>query len=214
MRLGKDAAAEQHLRRALALEPNRASALLALGELEFVRRRFAPSCALTNASIGADSYNPLAYALRARVRMRLGEFRDAFSDAETAKRLNDSPWGDALQLLVTANATTVDDARRDAKRVAASKLRPGLTMSVAEGTYVSLALEALGDRDNAFEALRRVAPRGVELTNALRDVGFDGMRTDGRFRRIAASDERAGKLERESMGGNGTMKRLVGSIPP
>jgi tetratricopeptide (TPR) repeat protein len=214
MRLGRDAAADQHLRRALVLEPNRASALLALAELEFVRRRFASSCALSNASIGADAYEPSAYALRARVRMRLAEFRDAFSDAETAKRLSDLPWGDALQLLVTANATTVDDARLEARRVAATRLRPGLTMSVAEGTYVSMAFEALGDRDKAFEALRRVTPRGVELTNALRDVGFDGMRTDGRFRRMVLADDRAGKLGRESMTDDSTMKRLVGSVPP
>lgn len=213
MRLGRDAAAEQQMRRALTLEPNRASALRELAELEFLRRRFGPACALTNASIGADSYDPFAYALRARVRMRLGEFRDAFSDAETAERLTTAAWGEALQLLVTANATTVDDSRLEARRVAASKLRPGAAMSVAEGTYVSLALEALGDRDDAFEALSRVQPRGVELTTALRDAGFDGMRRDARFSRVATVDPRTGRAELQSMGG-GTIKRLVGSIPP
>jgi Tfp pilus assembly protein PilF len=186
LRLGRDAAAEQHIRRALALEPNRASALRAFAELEFLRRRFGPACALTNASIGADAYDPLAYALRARVRMRLSEFRDAFSDAETAGRLSSSAWGDALQLLVTANGTTVDDGRLEARRLAASKLRPGAVMSVAEGVYVSLALEALGDRARAIDALGRVEPRGVDLITALRDPGFDGMRTDVRFRRATA----------------------------
>ena len=153
MRLGRDAAAEQQLRTALTLEPNRASALLALAELEFLRRRYGSACALVNASIGADSYDPLAYALRARVRMRLSEFRDASSDAETAGRLSAAPWGEALQLLVTASGTPVDDARIQGRRLGATKLGPGVTMSVREGANVSLVFEALGDRRQALEAL-------------------------------------------------------------
>ena len=200
-RLGRDAAAEQHLRRALALEPNRATALRALAELEYLRRRFGSSCALANASIGADSYDPLAYAVRARVRMQLSEFRDAFSDAETAHRLSAAAWGGALQLLVTANASTVDDARLEARRVAAERLRPGVKMSVAEGTYTSLALETLGDRDRAFEALRRIEPTGAEFISALRDKGFDEMRRDARFRRLTSGGTRTERGEVESVRG-------------
>ena len=188
MRLGRDVAAEQRLRRALALEPNRPSALRDLGELEYLRRRIASSCALANASIGADSYDPLAYALRARVRMQLGEFRDAFSDAETAGRLSGAPWGQALQLLVTANGTTVDDARREAKRITTTKLRPGTVMSVSEGTFTSLALDAFGDRENALAALTHVEPIGVEFAAALRDPAFDDMRRDPRFRRVTSRE--------------------------
>jgi len=183
-RLGRDAAAEQRLRRALTLDPNRPSALRALAELEYLRRRSGPSCALVNAAIGADSYDPLAYSLRARVRMQLGEFRDAFSDAETAGRMSGAPWGSALELLVTAKGTTVDDARLEARRVASAKLRPGVMMTVAEGTFTSLALDAFGDRDKAFEALSRVEPLGIEFAAALRDPGFDAMRRDARFRRV------------------------------
>ena len=212
VRLGRDAAAEQHLRRALALEPNRASALRALGDLEYVRRHFASSCALANASIGADSYDPMAYALRARVRMQLSEFRDAFSDAETASRLSSASWGDALQFLVSVNGKSVDDARLQARRVASMKLRPGAKLSVAEGVYTSLALEALGDRDRAIETLRRIEPAGIELTAALRDPGFDQMRGDTRFRRVAAAAARSAQVENES--GGATVRRLIGTVPP
>jgi tetratricopeptide (TPR) repeat protein len=213
MSLGRDAAAEQHLHRALALEANRATALRALGEFEYFHRRYGPSCALANASIGADSYDPLAYALRARVRMELSEFRDALSDAETARRLSPAPWSRALQLLVTASGTTVDDARLEVKRVVAAKLRPGVKMTVPEGAFTSLALEALGDRDRALEALRRVEPTGVQFAMALRDPRFDQMRSDARFRRITASAPKPGPSESESTGG-AAAKRLVGSPPP
>ena len=204
MRLGRDAAAEQHLRRALALEANRATALRALGELEYVRRRYGPSCALANASIGADSYDPVAYALRARVRMQQSEFRDALSDAETALRLTELPWSRALQLLVTASGTTVDDSRLEARRVAAGKLQPGRKMTVAEGAYISLAFDALGDRDRAFEALKRIEPTGIEFSMALRDPRFDQMRSDTRFRRLAAGDAKASRAESESTHSGGT----------
>jgi tetratricopeptide (TPR) repeat protein len=213
MRLGRDAAAEQQFRRALALEPNQSAALRALGELEYLRRRYGASCALANASIGADSYDPLSYALRARVRVQQGEFRDAFSDAETAFRISGAPWGDALQALVSANAATVDDARLQARRVASERLRPGVTMSVAEGVYTSLTFEALGDRERAFEALRRIDPAGVQLGMALRDPGFDQMRKDARFRRIVAAAPKSTPVESESPSGT-AVKRLTGSVPP
>jgi tetratricopeptide (TPR) repeat protein len=213
MRLGRDAAAEQHFRRALALEPNDAAVLRALGELEYLHRRYGASCALANASIGADSYDPLSYALRARVRIQQGEFRDAFSDAETALRISAAPWGDALQVLVSANAATVDDARLQARRVASARLRPGVTMSLAEGVYTSLAFEALGDRTRALEALRRIDPAGVQLAMALRDPGFDQMRGDARFRRILTTAGKTARADSETSSGT-TMKRLTGSIPP
>jgi TolB-like protein/Tfp pilus assembly protein PilF len=199
--LGRDAQAEQRLRRSLALEPNRASALRALSELEFVRRRFGPSCALVNASIGADPYDAEAYALRARVRMRQSEFRDALADAEIAGRLGQAAWGNALQLFVTSKSSTVDDARLEAKRLATAKLRPGVKMSLAEGMYTSLTLELLGDRDRAFDALSRIEPSGAEFIASLRDPGFDQMRSDQRFRKLTAAREP--KTARGEVSGNG-----------
>jgi tetratricopeptide (TPR) repeat protein/TolB-like protein len=211
MQLGKDGAAEQHLKRALSLDANRARTLRALGDLEYLRRRYGPSCALANASIGADPYDPLVYSLRARVRMQQSEFRDALSDAEIAVRLSPAPWSSALQLLVTASGTTVDDARLESKRVAAEKLRPGIKMTAADGAYTSLALEALGDRDRAFEALRRIEPTGVDLAMALRDPRFDPMRGDPRFRRISATAMRS-STQAESTS-DAAVNRTRGSVP-
>jgi tetratricopeptide (TPR) repeat protein len=200
MQLGRDADAEQQFKRALALDANRSTTLRSLGELEYMRRQYGPACALANASIGADSYDPLAYALRARVRMQQSEFRDALSDAETAGRLTPKRWTRALQTLATASGATVDDARLESKRIVAA-LRPGVKMTVAEGLYTSLALDALGDRDHALDALRRVEPTGVEFAIALHDPRFDPMRSDVRFRRIADAASRPSPAERDSTRG-------------
>lgn len=86
-------------------------------------------------------------------------------------------------------------------------------MSIAEGTYVSLAFEALGDRSNALEALSRITPRGVDMTMALRDIGFDGMRTDARFRRVTAVVLEKERVAVEKSSAS-AIKRLVGSVPP
>jgi Flp pilus assembly protein TadD/TolB-like protein len=188
LRLGRDEAAESHLRKALTLDRDRATSLRVLAELEYVARRYPAACALVNASIGADSYDPLAYALRARVRMRLDEFRDAFSDAETARRLSGAAWGESLQFYVTAYAREFDAAKSDAQRLSRSKLRAGSTLGIREAAYLSMGLSAVGSRDKAFDALARARPRGAELRSALRDPGFDAMRSDPRFARVGREE--------------------------
>ena len=85
-------------------------------------------------------------------------------------------------------------------RIEPAKLRPGVKMTVAEGAYTSLALDALGDRDRAFDALRRIRPTGVEFAMALRDPRFDQMRLDARFRRIASAAGKPAAGEAESNG--------------
>ena len=184
LRMGRDQAAEAQLRQALGFERDRAVSLRLLAELEYLARRYVNACALVNASIGADSYDPLAYALRARVRMHLDEFRDAFSDAETARRLSGAAWGEALEFYVNAYSREFDAAKADARRLSNAKLKAGSTLGVRDAVYLSLGLTALGTRDKAFDALSRARPRGAELRSALRDPGFDAIRSDPRFDKV------------------------------
>ena len=188
LRVGREDAATAQLRQALAVENDRASSLRLLAEIEYLGRRFASACALVNASIAADSYDPLAYALRARVRLRLDDFRDAFSDAETARRLSSAVWGETLEFYVTAYAREHDAARADSRRLAQAKLRRGVTLDVRDAAYLAMGLGAIGDRDKAFDALSRARPRGAELRSLLRDPGFDPLRGDPRFSRVARDD--------------------------
>ena len=188
LRLGRDAAAETQVRQALALERDRAVSLRVLAEVEYLARRYNNACALVNASIGADSYDPLAYALRARVRTHMDEFRDAFSDAETARRLSGAAWAETLEFYLTAIARDIDAARAESRRLSSAKLKGGTTLGVREAVYLGMGLSAVGTRDKAFDALSRARPRGVELRSALRDPGLDRLRSDPRFSRVGRDD--------------------------
>ena len=188
LRLGRDDAAETQVRQALALERDRAVSLRVLAELEYLGRRYNNACALVNASIGADSYDPLAYGLRSRVRARMDEFRDAFSDAETARRLSGAAWGETLEFYLTAIARDIDAARADSRRLASAKLKAGTTLGVRDAVYLGMGLTAVGNRDKAFDALSRARPRGVELRSALRDPGLDVLRSDPRFGRVGRDE--------------------------
>jgi tetratricopeptide (TPR) repeat protein len=188
LRLGRDDAAEAQVRQALSIERDRPGSLRLLAEIEYMRRRYNNACTLVNASIAADSYDPLAYALRARVRVRLDEFRDAFSDAETARRLAGDEWGETLEFFVTAFARESDAARADSRRLSSKKLKAGATLGLRDAVYLGMGLTAVGNRDKAFDALSRARPRGAELRSALRDPGFDPLRSDPRFGRIGRDD--------------------------
>ena len=188
LRLGRDEAAASQLRLALLAEADRAATLRLLAEREYLRRQYANACAVVNASIGADPYDPLAYALRARIRVRLDEFRDALSDAETARRLSGSVWGETLEFYITAFAREFDAARADSRRLSQAKLRSGVTLDVWDAAYLGMAFGVLGSRDRAFDALTRARPRGAELRSILRDPGFDPIRSDPRFSRVGRDD--------------------------
>ena len=116
--------------------------------------------------------------------MHLDEFRDAFSDAETARRLSGAAWGEALEFYVNAYSREFDAAKADARRLSNAKLKAGSTLGVRDAVYLSLGLTALGTRDKAFDALSRARPRGAELRSALRDPGFDAIRSDPRFDQV------------------------------
>jgi TolB-like protein/Tfp pilus assembly protein PilF len=188
LRLGRDDAAEAQLRQAIHVDRDRAPSLRLLAELEYVGRRYQNACALVNASIGADSFDPDAYALRARVRVKLDEFRDAFSDAETARRLSSAPWGETLEFYLTAIARDFDAARAESRRLSNDRLRPGASLGVRDAAYLGMGLGVVGDKRQAFDALLRARPRGAEFRAALRDPGFDALRNDPRFSSLLRGD--------------------------
>jgi tetratricopeptide (TPR) repeat protein len=181
--LGNDGAAAERFRRALELDPNRAATLRALAELEILARRFDASCAFANASIAADPFDPLAYAVRAQVRLQLGEFRDAYADAEIAARLSGERWGDALRALVIAGARD-DRAKRQTRQLAQSRLKPSAVFSVREARYLAAALAMIGDGKSAVDALSRARPKGAEFRTALRDPSLDTVRREARFQQM------------------------------
>ncbi len=179
--LGRSAEAAAHLRRALALDPGRASTMITLATISVEQGNAALACALTNAAIGADPFNPRGYTTRATARLRLAQTREAFSDAETAIVLMDSPFTRAIRLLVEVSASNLDLARGMGRDYASRYLSRAGTLRVDDALGLAKAFVALGSTRDAMGALSRARPIGRELATGLADPAFQPLRRDPGF---------------------------------
>jgi tetratricopeptide (TPR) repeat protein len=178
LRLGDLRGAETHFRRALSLEPGRASTLSLLAEMELRNDRFDSACVLSNASIAAWPYDPQPYATRALARLRLADARDAYSDAELVGRLTTGAWADALRVLVRLVAGDVDGARQQTQSLTAKWLAPGSLLNVRDAEYLAMVYLAVRDELRAIESLRRARPIGADLNAVLRSDRLSVLRSD------------------------------------
>lgn len=190
-RLGDVRAAETSFRRALEREPSRAASLVALAELALDAQRWPAACAAANAAIGARPYDAWPYALRALARIRLGQSRDAFADAEIAQRLAGATWSAALRVIVSQRAGDVDVSRRALQRHTGDWLAPGRALPVRDAEFVARAYLGVGDRRRALEAIRRATPIGADLVQALGHADFAAVRADTLVTRLLREGGRA-----------------------
>lgn len=194
LRLGDTRGGEARLRRALALEPSRAATFTALSELELREERWENACALSNASIAAWPFDPLPYAVRSQARLRLADARDAYSDAEMARRLGPGAWTEALRVSIAHAAGNVDVARRQVMQLTAAWLATDAPLSVRDGEYLALAYLTLGDARRAVESLRRAQPLGTDLGVTLRGPRLAAIRSDTAVvRMLRESSEKRGQ---------------------
>jgi len=188
MDAGDFAGAQERLARAAALDPDRSAALVDAADLDLLRRDYAGACRWLNAAIATDPWNPFAYTLRALVRLRMSETRDAWGDAETAVQLGRALDGRAALAVVDGHARDSVAARARIRPYVPPRgtvdMRP---LSVWEGRLLGLAALAGGDVAGAVGFLERVRPRGGALWVALQDPGFDALRADGRFTGLAGT---------------------------
>jgi len=175
--------AQSHLLRAVTLDPEDASPLVDLGELELVQHAYGQSCRALDLAISINPRIAAAYELRAIARLRRGDVRPAWIDAETGRRLGAELPGEAVAAIVDVAARDTVHARARIKRlrkVVESRKRIG----VEDGAYLALAMVAVGDRTGALDLLERVRPRDAELYLMLHWPGFDPLWTEIRFRRL------------------------------
>ena len=190
---GDFAGAQERLRRAAELDPDYSAALVDAADIQLLRRDYAGACEWLNAALAADPWNPFAYTLRALVRLRMSETRDAWGDAETAVQLGRALDGQAALAVVYAHARDSVKAQARIKRFLPPRgsvdTRP---LSAWEGRLLALAALAGGDAANAVNFLERVRPRAGALWVALQDPGFDALRADRRFAGLATATRPAG----------------------
>jgi hypothetical protein len=175
--------AQSHLLRAITLDPEDASPLVDLGELELIQHAYGQSCRALDLALSINPRIAAAYELRAMARLRRGDVRPAWIDAETGRRLGAEVPGEAVASLVDVAARDTVRARVRIRRLR-RELESRKWVSVEDGGYVALGMVAIGDRSGALDLLERVRPRDAELYLILHRPVFDPLWADIRFRRL------------------------------
>jgi TolB-like protein/Flp pilus assembly protein TadD len=184
MALGDETGAETRLRRALTIDAQDAAANYEMARLEARRRHFGEACRLLNQVIDVAPGFAEAYALRGLVRLRQGEVRDAWSDAETASQLGNSMWGQAIAALADSRALDSTAARVRTKRLWRETTASVRQLTWWNAGYLALALSTVGDSAMTLDVLEHITPRGAVLWSGLQDQGFDKLRPAARFQAL------------------------------
>jgi TolB-like protein/tetratricopeptide (TPR) repeat protein len=193
LRAGDRARGEAMLRKSIALGPGRAGSRVALAELAARERRDGVACRLLNEAIAAEPYLAYSYVLRADVRVRRNELRNAWADAEIAARLGAPVLAQAMNIIVDARARDTVRAKTRATGLARD-LGARSALEPRTGRYLARALLALGRRDEALSTLERVRPVDPAFLEALRDPAFDAVRGSPRFQRMARTPARTASM--------------------
>jgi formylglycine-generating enzyme required for sulfatase activity/TolB-like protein len=185
--LGRDSAAADMYRRALALEQERPITLFNLGRVAARQTRYAEARRWADSALAIDPGADYAYVLRAIAEFRLGHPAEARADAETAARLRAGfrVPGEAVLALVELQGADTSAARTRIDRLEHEIRAAGLP-TITDAAWVGHALVALGESDRALELLERVRPRGARLWFYLRAPEFDAIRSNARFGKLVA----------------------------
>jgi tetratricopeptide (TPR) repeat protein len=144
------------LRRVLERTRDESERLIDEADAEIRDGQSAHACQLLNTAIDLDGRAAPAYALRAIVRARGGEVREAFGDAETVSQLGRPRWGDALRVLVANRAGDTTTARRQARRIIAEAKRIRGPLSFWDARLMAAALTEARYPSEAQALLRRI----------------------------------------------------------
>jgi TolB-like protein len=204
-------AAVDMLRRAAALIPRSAEILTTLAEIAIADRKDGEACGMLNTAIVADPLYGPAWAARALLRMRHGELRFAWADAETATKVGSGLLGEATAALVDLASHDTSRARSRLGDVMLDVSSRG-TISVREGRAVASAFIAAEQMSKALDVLEAVRPRGPLYAATLRDPNFDKARRLPRFRALIAPSQAAPPSARVS--GEGSPGREDDRVNP
>ena len=183
---GNVSAAESQLLRSVELAPEEAAPLVDLGELELNQRAFGQSCRALDLALSMNPRLPRAYELRSIARLRRGQVRPAWVDAETGRRLGAELPGQAVSALVDVAARDTAAARTRLRSLR-RRLEATPRASASDAAYVALGLVAVGDHPGAIDVLEKVRPRDGELYLVMHRPGFETLQSDSRFQQLLES---------------------------
>jgi serine/threonine-protein kinase len=184
--LGKDSAAADEFRRALALEPDRPMSLVHLGWIDMNRRRYGEGGRWLDSAVAVNPGFYQAYMERAQLRLAVRDTAGARADAETAISLR--PSGDPLAAEDVLVALALRHGDTAGAKARLARLRTAAPPAGDAGVHRAVAwaalLTAAGEHDEAIAFLgqARVAPAHLRIH--LAEPKFDRLRGDARFNRF------------------------------
>ncbi len=187
MKMGDYSGARSEFIRALSIAPRDAAVLVDLAQLDRRQGRFTAACALLDSATAVEPTSGQAFVLRALVRVRRGQLRFAWADAETGGRLGWPLWGKAVGAIVDASARDTASARMRVRELVTATSPRALLRGGWTGEYLAIALASSGREDAALDMLERMKPMGVHLWFALRDPAFAPIRRHRRFSALLAA---------------------------
>lgn len=147
------------LRRVLERDRDESERLVDEADAEIRDTQPVHACQLLNTAIELDGRSSPGYALRAIVRARGGDVREAFGDAEVVSQLGRPRWGDALRALVLNRAGDTTNARRQARRMIADTRKIRGPLSFWDARLTAAALVETGYAADAQAILGRIDAR-------------------------------------------------------
>ena len=187
-----DSEAAVHLRQAVALDSDRPMSLVHLGWIDAAAGRHAQARRWFDSAIVLQPGFYQAYAERAPLRLVVGDTSGARADAETAGRLRppeDRFSGESMLLALQRQEGDTAGARRRLADLLARAPRPD-TVQVHTAISWAAALVAAGEHRRAIEFLEQVRADPPHLRLHLRDLHFDAVKSDPRFRRLVVRPPR------------------------
>jgi TolB-like protein len=155
--------ARGRLRRVLDRTRDESERLIDEADAEIRDGQLAHACQLLIAAIDTDERAAPAYALRAIVRTRGGEVREAFGDAETVTQLGRPRWGNALRVIVSNRSGDTTSARLRARRIIAEAKQISGPLALWDARMMAAALTEVGYASEAQVLIRRIDPSDPRL---------------------------------------------------
>jgi tetratricopeptide (TPR) repeat protein len=175
---GRTDEALAQLRQAKALDPLSASIQASIGTAMYLDRRYNEAQTELRASLELDSGNPVTYWYLANALDLAGSRREA--EMEARRGLEIAPQN-AYLLSELGRLAALNGQDAEARRIAADLAARSAAVPMPLET-IAVVYAALGDRDRAFEFMRRAdQERSPGVMWAKRDPMLDSLRDDPRF---------------------------------
>jgi tetratricopeptide (TPR) repeat protein len=140
--------------------------------------------AVVDSALAIDALSGAAYALRARLRIRRGDVRDAWTDIELAARTGARWEALALSTMLKARELGPGAARASLAGELREALVPQRMLDAERAIALAVALAQVGDTATALTMIERASPMDSRLPQLLADPLLAPIEKSQRYRDV------------------------------